>query len=150
MTRPPGEAPGDLSGPAAPSGRPDVIVEFLFDRGVLFVAVRNIGDRPAVRVSVRFEPPLPAPGGGRDLSEQALFRSIEFLGPGREIATLLDRSDAFFHREPVTRISAEVRYEDREGHRYQETIPHDLEIFRDIVFLADDARSEPVPPNNEE
>lgn len=136
MTRPvPGDDPPVLQGPTTAGRRPEVIVEFLFDKGLLFVAVRNIGDRPALEVSIRFDPALRGLNGSRDLSAQALFRSIEFLGPGREISTFLDRSDSFFSREPITRISVEVRYADRDGRRYEETIRHDLEIFRDIAFL---------------
>lgn len=149
MTRPPGDDPEPLQAPAAVERRPDVIVEFLFERGLIFVAVRNIGDGPAVEVSVRFEPALKGLNGSRDMSAQALFRSIEFLGPGREIATLLDPSDSFFGRNPITRISAEVRYADRNGRRYQESIRHDLEIFRDIAFLSD-TPAQPTPLNPEE
>ncbi len=137
MTRPPGDDPELLQAPSAADRRPDVIVEFLFDRGLIFVVVRNIGAGPAVEVSVRFEPALHGLNGSRDMSAQALFRSIAFLGPGREIATLLDRSDSFFGRKPATRISAEVRYSDREGRQYQDSIRHDLEIFRDLAFLSD-------------
>lgn len=136
MTLPaPGDDPQVLEGPTPAARRPEVIVEFLFDRGLLFVAVRNIGERPALEVSIRFDPALRGLNGSRDMSAQALFRGIEFLGPGREISTFLDRSDSFFSRQPVTRFSVEVRYADRDGLRYEESIRHDLEIFRDIAFL---------------
>lgn len=138
MTRPdPGDDP-PISPASSPSERrPDVIVEFLFDRGLLFVAVRNIGELPAVGISILFEPPLHGLNGSREMSAQALFRSIEFLGPQREISTLLDRSDSFFRRQPATRVDVEVRYAGRDGRRYEETIRHDLEIFRDLAFVPE-------------
>lgn len=136
MTRPdPGDDPPIPPG-ADPSGRrPEVIVEFLFEKGLLFVAVRNIGDLPAVGISIRFDPPLQGLNGSREISAQALFRGIEFLGPNREISTFLDRSDSFFSRKPATRVAVEVRYAGRDGRRYEETIRHDLEIFRDLAFV---------------
>jgi hypothetical protein len=119
MTRP---APGDdapiLPGSSPSERRPEVIVEFLFDRGLLFVAVRNIGELPAVGISIRFDPALHGLNGSREVSAQALFRGIEFLGPTREISTLLYRSDAFFGRQPGTKVTVEIRYAGRDGRRY--------------------------------
>ncbi len=145
MTRP---APGDddpiLPGSNPSERRPEVIVEFLFDRGLLFVAVRNIGELPAVGISIRFDPPLHGLSG-REVSAQALFRGIEFLGPNREISTLLDRSDAFFSRQPATKVTVEIRYAGRDGRRYEETIRHDLEIFRDLAFVGDSPEAQTPP-----
>ena len=114
--------------------RPEVIVEVLFDNGLLFLAVRNIGDRPATRVSVEFDQKLMGLSGAKDVSAQALFRNIEFLGPQREIATLLDRSSSYFARRQPTKLAARVRYHDQEGNQYVETIKHDLEIYREIAY----------------
>jgi len=36
--------------------RPDVIIDFLFEDGMLFVAVQNIGSQPALQVHVAFDP----------------------------------------------------------------------------------------------
>ena len=43
--------------------RPDVIVDFLFEDGMLFVAVQNIGSLPAQQVHVIFDPPFKGLGG---------------------------------------------------------------------------------------
>ena len=42
---------------------PDVIVDFVFDDGLLYATVANIGDRPALKVSCRFEPTFHGLGG---------------------------------------------------------------------------------------
>ena len=114
--------------------RPEVIVEFLFDKGLLFISVRNIGNKPATQVSVRFEQKLLGLSGTKDVSAQALFRNIAFLGPQREIATLLDRSSSYFATRQPTKLVARVRYNDLEGNRYAETIRHDLEIYRELAY----------------
>lgn len=112
-----------------------MIVEFLFDRGLFFVSVHNIGDRPAVATSVVFNEKLFGLNGTRDISSQALFRNIEFLGPGREIVTFLDRSSSYFSGRRPTKLVATVSYSDPEGQRYEATIKHDLEIYRELAFL---------------
>src|SRR2546422_905299 len=49
-----GKEPAAISTIGVGRGRPEVIVEFLFDRGLLHISVNNIGDRPAINVSVKF------------------------------------------------------------------------------------------------
>jgi hypothetical protein len=115
--------------------RPEVIVEFLFDRGRLFISVNNIGDRPAVKVSVKFDCKIVGLGGSKEMSQLAMFRDIQFLGPHREIVTFLDRSDSYFKRKQPTRIAATVAYEDPEQRTYEATINHDLEIYRDLAYI---------------
>lgn len=116
-------------------GRPEVIVEFLFDRGLLYISVNNIGNRPAISVSVKFDKKIVGLGGSREISTLALFKNIEFLGPQREIVSLLDSSSSFFKRKQPTKISALITYQDLEKHRYEISIKHDLEIYRDLVFV---------------
>ena len=125
---------GDESVPY--SARPDVIVEFLFENGLLFISVNNIGDRPALNISVKFNQKITGLGGSKDFAELALFKNIEFLGPGREITTFLDRSGSYFTRQEPTRILARVTYSDFEKQGYERTIKHDLEIYRDLAFVA--------------
>ena len=45
------------------SGRPEVIVDVIFEDGLLFLAVSNIGDRPALDVRTTFNRKLVGLGG---------------------------------------------------------------------------------------
>lgn len=116
--------------------RPDVIVDFLFEDGMLFVAVQNIGSQPAQQVHVGFDPPFKGLGGTACIPELPLFRNIEFLAPSRSIRTLVDSSAAYFARQEPEQITATVSYSDRSGAKFSCTIPHDLSIYRDIAFVA--------------
>ena len=116
--------------------RPEVIVEFLFDRGLLFISVRNIGARPANRIAVKFDKRISGLGGTQDISALALFRNIEFLGPAREIVTLLDTSGSYFQREQPAKLTARISYFDDDKRRYETTIKHDLEIYRDLSYAV--------------
>src|SRR5262245_36898671 len=111
-------------------GSPEVILEFLFDRGLLSVSVRNIGSRAAMKVAVTFDRRFTGLGGSKEISSLPLFRNIEFLGPAREIVTLLDTSESYFKRKQPTRISARVAYYDADKREYQTTIDHDLKLYR--------------------
>ncbi len=114
---------------------PEVIVDFIFERGLLFIAVENIGDRPAHKVSVHFRQPVHGLGGQKDITTLAMFRNIEFLGPHRSIQTFLDSSQSYFERGEPARVELEVAYVDGEGRQFGGIIQHDLDIYRDIIYL---------------
>ena len=126
----------DQPGSAAQAvSRPEVIVEFLFDKGLFFIAVRNIGNRPAHEIKIKFDKKFSGPNKEREISSSALFRGLPFLGPQREISFFLDHSSSYFSRKQPTKISAQVAYSDPEGQKYQTKIDHDLEIYRELPYL---------------
>ncbi len=115
--------------------RPEVIVDFVFDDGLLFISVENIGDRPALKVSVQFDQKIMGVEGGQEISALPLFRSIEFLAPHKAIVTFLDTSAAYFRRGEPTRIAATITYQDSNRARYKKTLHHDLGIYKDIGYV---------------
>ena len=115
--------------------RPDVIVDFVFEDGMLFIAVSNIGSQPAQRVQIAFDPPFKGLGGTAAIPDLPLFRNIEFLAPSRSIQTLLDSSTAYFARREPEQITATITYYDRAGQEFSCTIRHHLGIYRDIAFV---------------
>ena len=116
--------------------RPDVILDVLFNDGLLFLSLVNLGSRPALRVACRFERPFHGLGGRTDMSRLRLFRNVEFLAPGREIRTLLDTSAAYFRRREPTKLAAELGWRDEEGRRYGRRIAHDLGIYADVAYVV--------------
>lgn len=120
------------------NSRPDVIVDLDFENGLLFLAVRNIGDRPALDVTTTFNRKLLGLGGGTEVSALPLFRNIPFLAPNKEIRTLLDTAGSWFARRRATKITARVAYRDAEGKDYRGSMSHDLEIYREIAYVKGD------------
>jgi hypothetical protein len=114
----------------------DVIVDFVFDQGALYVAVANLGERPALKVSCRFEPGFQGLGGSVEISRLPLFRNIEYLAPHKEIRTLVDSSAAYFARKEPTKITVTVAYREEGGARRRTTIAHDLGIYRDLAYVV--------------
>jgi len=115
--------------------RPEAVLDVVFEDGLLFLALSNIGAAPALRVSCTFRRPLLGLGGTRDLAKLPLFENVGFLAPGREIRTLLDSGASFFARDEPTTLSVTVTYSDAAGSAYETTIDHDLAIYRDLAYL---------------
>jgi hypothetical protein len=114
---------------------PDVIVDFVFEDGLFFLAITNIGPEPAERVHVGFEPSFKGLGGSVAIADIPLFRNIEFLAPARSIRTLLDSAAAYFARQEPERVTVNISFADRAGRNYKSAIRHDLSIYRDIAFV---------------
>jgi hypothetical protein len=127
---------GTRSRRRAPTGAGDVILDVVFEDGLLFLAVRNIGARPVFGVSVAFDRPLIGLGGMREISALPVFANIDVLAPGREIRTLLDSSASYFGRRQPDVIGAHVGYRDERGRRHAVTVRHDLGIYRSLAYVV--------------
>ncbi len=136
------EEPGDAR-PAPAEWRPEVVLDVVFEDGLLYLAIANIGDAPAVRVSCRFRKRLRGLGGTQDVSKLPLFERLAFLGPGREIRTLLDTSAAYFARDEPTEFAVTITYADEPGREYETRVEHDLAVYRELAYVP--KRKEGVP-----
>jgi hypothetical protein len=112
-----------------------VVVDVVFEDGLLYLELANLADRPALDVTCSFDPPL-VDAQGRDVSKLALFRRVGFLGPRRRIRTLLDSTAGYFARDSASRVTVAVSYERPDGDRRETKITHDLDVFRELAFLA--------------
>ena len=127
--------PADDAAPAVAERRPEVVLDVVFEDGLLFLVVANTGDAPALGVSCKFRRRLRGLGGTQDLSKLPLFEHIAYLGPGREIRTLLDSSAAFFARDEPTRVAVTTSYADASGSSYTSAVEHELAIYRDLAYV---------------
>ena len=130
--------------PKEESERPEVILDFRFEQGLLYIALVNISPVPAYRVSVRFDKTFRGLGGECEISSLRLFRRVEFLAPHKRIETLLDSSRAYFQRREPTSIKAIVSFRDAAGKAHTREILHDLKIYQDLSYVV--AREPFVPP----
>lgn len=113
----------------------EVILDVVFDRGLLFLVVENLGERPAHSVRVKFDCPFSGLGGTKKMQRLALFRKLEFLAPRKAIEVFLDRSASYFAREEPTQLTAAISWRTPEGDRRSTTVRHDLEIYRDLAYI---------------
>jgi hypothetical protein len=115
---------------------PYVIVDFVFDRGALLIAIENIGTRPAFEVRVDFGHKLVG-AGGVEVSALPLFSALEFLPGGKKITAFLDTSESYFGSKQPVQITTRISYKDAGGSRLMQTIRHNLEIYRDIGYITE-------------
>ena len=120
----------------------DVILDVVFERGLLFLVLANVGDRPAHAVRVKFSERFTGVGGAKRIDRLALFRKLEFLAPRKSIEVFLDRSADYFARSEPTQLTAAVSWRTGAGERRRTTIVHDLEIYRDLGYIDRE-----VPPS---
>ena len=122
---------------------PEVILDFRFEQGLLYIALVNISSVPAYRVSVRFDKPFRGLGGECEISSLRLFRRVEFLAPQKRIETLLDSSRSYFQRREPTSIKAVVSFRDAVGRTHTREILHNLKIYKDVSYVVN--REPPAP-----
>ena len=118
-----------------PTSGADVIVDFDFEDGFLYVGVQNLGAEPALDVRVEFSPPFRCLGGEVPVQSFALFRGLSFLAPGKKIRSLVDSSAAYFARGEPGRVKALVAWSGRDGAQRKAAIEHNLEIYRSLAYL---------------
>lgn len=128
--------------------RPEVILDFRFEQGLLYIALVNISAVPAYRVSVRFDKPFRGLGGECEVSSLRLFRRVEFLAPHKRIETLLDSGRAYFQRREPSAIKATISFRDSAGKAHTREIVHDLRIYQDLSYVVshNPSLSSPILP----
>jgi hypothetical protein len=119
---------------ADPDRRPEVIIDFICDDGMLSVVLKNIGTRSAYGVTTKFNKPLRGLEGRKRISDLRLFARLEFMPPGKEFAQFVDPLAVYLKRRAPAKLSVTISYADREGHRFEETIKHDLRVYSDLGF----------------
>ena len=112
--------------------RPEVILDFTVDEGLLTVHLKNIGDRSAYAVKTSFDKPFHGLDGKKCISAMRLFRNLEFMAPGKDLAQFVDVLARYAKRKQPMRIAATLSYRDREGKRYEERIVHNLRIYLEL------------------
>lgn len=109
---------------------PDVVAEFVYTHGRLFLSVRNVGPSPARSVMVKFKPAIRGAHGA--FSRLRVFQGTAFLGPGRELTLFVDSSAAYFKSNQPKKVTTRVSWEDESGAAFSRTSEHDLEIYREF------------------
>src|SRR4051812_43875103 len=111
-----------------------VIVDVVFEEGVLYLELANLASRPALAVTCTFDPPL-VDAAGRDVAKLRLFKKMEFLGPERRVRTLLDSVPGYFGRKAPRRTVVSIKYKRPGDQRFATTtVTHDLAVYREIAY----------------
>ena len=112
--------------------RPEIVVDFAVEEGLLNVSLKNVGGSSAYRVRTVFDKPFRGLGGEKCISEMRIFREVAFMPPQKEFTQYIDLLVNYAKRKEPMRIKASVSYTDRDSNRYQGTMAHDLRIFLEL------------------
>jgi len=121
--------------------RPMVILDIEFEKGLFFIAIRNIGSGAAFGVVPRLDRKIVGFGGMKEVNNMNIFKGIEYMPPKKEIRFLLDSATSYFARKQPTQFSVQISYKDSSKRTYKERIRHNLEIYRDIPILEGESES---------
>ena len=117
-----------------PGPRPEVIVDFDSVRGLLFIVLKNIGERSAYRVTTSFDELLLGLEGQKRISEMQLFKRVEFMPPGKEFRQLVDPVTVLVRQQRLGKVGVTISYADGQGQSFSERIVHDLCIYGDLGY----------------
>jgi len=96
------------------------------------MVLRNIGDEPAVKVVTKIGGKIIGPDGKKAINDLNLFRSLEFIPPGKEFRVLVGSAATYFSTKQPTKFTAVITYSDESKNSFTETIAHDLSIYTDL------------------
>lgn len=111
---------------------PEVIVDFECEEDSLFIIIANVGFSSAHRISIRCDKEI-RDFRGKQITEMAIFRRIEFMPPGKRIRLFVNSFAAYLKEKQPLRPVFTVTYFDREQKKQTDVIRHNLTMFKGIV-----------------
>ena len=131
-----------------PGKNPDVIVDFEYDEGLLFIVIENIGNDSAYNASVRFNKKILGMQKTKNISSLRIFQSLKFLPPGKKIKILVDLFQFYLaHKQPM-KISTVVVFRNKLKQIFQNSIQHDLSIYKDFAEIHHVKKNHLIKTNN--
>ena len=118
-----------------PEKNPDVIVDFEYDEGLLFIVIENIGNDSAYNTSVRFNKKILGMQKTKNISSLRVFQSLKFLPPGKKIKILVDLFQFYLACKQPMKISTVIFFRNKLKQIFQNSIQHDLSIYKDFAEI---------------
>jgi len=111
---------------------PEVILDFEYVKGLLYIVVGNIGTSPAYSVSVEFDEKITGIGGEKEISSLNLFRDIGFLPPQKKIRVFVDSFPSYIARKQPMNVEVTITYYGEDKKKLSNSITHNLSIYQDL------------------
>jgi len=113
---------------------PEVIVDFEYDnRGLLFIIIQNIGLSSAYQTSIKFDREITGIRSDKKLTDISIFKSLEFLPPGKRICIFVDSFLSYLYRKQPLIVNTIISYSNKNKQKFREVIKHDLSIYKEVV-----------------
>jgi hypothetical protein len=118
-----------------PGKNPDVIVDFEYDDGLLFIVIENIGNDSAYDTAIRFNKKILGMQKTKNISSLKIFQSLKFLPPGKKIKILVDLFQFYWRGKQPIQIRTGIFFRNKLRKTFQNSIKHDLSIYKDIAEI---------------
>ena len=69
----------------------------------------------------------------KNISSLAVFRNLKFLPPSKKIRILVDSFSVYIASKQPTNVKVNIYFENKMKQRFENSIRHDLTIYKDIV-----------------
>jgi hypothetical protein len=125
-------APGKARASTDSGTAPEVIVDFEYSGGLLYVSVENIGAAPAYRASVKFDKRVTGIDGAQEIPALNMFRNLEFLAPKKKVRAFVDSFHSYVKRGQPLVVKTVITYHGKDGRRLVDKATHDLSIYQDL------------------
>jgi len=120
---------------------PDIIVDFEYNDGMLFIVIENIGDDPAYDASVRFNKKILGMQKTKNISSLRIFKLLKFLPPGKKIKMFVDLFQFYLTSKQPMQIKTIIFFRNKLKQTFQNSIQHDLSIYKDFVEIYHDKKT---------
>ncbi len=117
------------------TNEPGVILDVVFEEGLLFFELSNRASIPVTDVAVKFDRPVMAPDGVTDLTKLRLFRKMPFLAPDKAIRVFADSAAGYFARKQPNIIRVVLTWK-QGGKALTTTITHDLRVYGGLPYVV--------------
>ena len=114
--------------------RPEVIVDFEYENGLLFIVIENIGPDSAYDVSEKFDKSISSLQKSR-ISSLKIFKSLRFLPPRKKIRIFVDSYQSYIYNKQPLLIKVDIQFKNKMGKRFKNSILHDLSIYKDLMEI---------------
>ena len=118
------------------TAQPEVIVDVLFEKGLLYFVIINYTDEVARNVRVKFDKKIVGVQGRVIISDLNIFDALDFLAPRKEIRVFIDVAQGYFARKGPEKLKLRVEWRNEGRKRFSRTIYHNLSIYKDMGYLG--------------
>lgn len=112
--------------------RPYIIADFtVASDGKICFVTQNIGNSPALNVSIKFSDPVPLDFAKKPLG---FIEPIKFLPPGKSVTQLMGHGHSLLKDDQPTRFRFRVIYTSTYHDLFQESVEQDLSYLKGVIF----------------
>ena len=114
---------------------PYIVVDFEVSADLVFVVIKNLSNRAALKLKIKPSVALKGLGGRKNIAALTVFKEISYLAPQKEIRVFVDSYSSFFEHQEKMLVKFSITYENEEGKVLRQHIEHNLAIYKDLIFF---------------